>query len=227
MSSLPPKPSAIADETLIGADRALMVQHVRAELRPAFEALWAIDAAMGDVVARSTEPALAAIKLAWWRDQLEALDSGGPPAEPTLQAVAGHLLPRGVSAAELAELERGWATLLDPEVDAGLVAERGATLFRLGSRLMNSEDPRLSDAGALWALVAVGRRGVPELLGPAGEHLQRIGGHRFARGVRALTGLARLAARDLRHGEPFEPEGTAGRAAEMLRHRWTGIVSRG
>ena len=227
MSSLPPKPSAIADPALIGADRALMVQHARADLRPAFEALWSIDAAMGDVVARSTEPALAAVKLAWWRDQTEALDSGAPPAEPMLQAVAGQLLPRGVSGAELSELERGWATLLDQEVDAGHVAERGAALFRLSGRLLNSDDPRLADAGGLWALVAVGRRGVPELLGPAGDHLQRIGGHRFARGVRALTGLARLAARDLRHGEPFEPEGTAGRAAEMLRHRWSGIVSRG
>ena len=36
---------------------------------------------MADVVARSTEPALGAIKLAWWRERLEELDDGKVPAE--------------------------------------------------------------------------------------------------------------------------------------------------
>jgi phytoene synthase len=204
-----------------------MLQHVRAELRPAFEALWAIDAAMGDVVARSTEPTLGAVKLAWWREQLERLDEAPPPAEPRLRAVANELLPRGITGAELAGIEPGWAALLQPDIDAETVAGRGAVLFRLGGRLLEAGDARLADAGALWALVAVGKRGVAELLEPARSFEAKLAGHRFARSVRVLTGLARLAARDVRHGAPFEPEGTAARATEMLRHRWSGIVSRG
>lgn len=227
MSSPPPRPSPIAEASVIGADLALMLQHVRAGLRPAFAALWAIDAAMGDVVARTTEPALGAVKLAWWREQLERLDQAPPPAEPRLRAIAGELLARGVSGAELAGLEAGWAALLEPEVDADAVAGRGALLLRIGGRILDSDDPLLGEAGALWALVAVGRRGVPELLEPARSHAERLAGHRFGRGVRVLTGLARLAARDLKHGAPFEPEGTAARATEMLRHRWSGIVVRG
>ncbi|HET9811171.1 MAG TPA: hypothetical protein VFP53_05685, partial [Sphingomicrobium sp.] len=99
--------------------------HMPASALEAFRALFAIDAAMGDVVARSTDPALGRIKLAWWREQLEALDSSAPPAEPRLTAVANELLPRGITGTELADVEAGWATLLDPEIDPALVAARG------------------------------------------------------------------------------------------------------
>jgi phytoene synthase len=227
MSSPPHGRSAIADElaAAIGADRALMLQQVRPELKPAFEALWAIDAAMADVVARATQPALAAIKLAWWCKQLEALDSGAPPAEPRLDAAARHLLPRGISGADLAALEPGWAALLDEDMDSQRVADRGAHLFRLAARLLGGEDERIGDAGALYALVSVGRRGVPQLMAAAAEPARRLAKHRFARPLRVLTALARLAARDLASGEPFGPEGTPPRLAAMLRHRFSGVVN--
>ena len=223
MSSPPPSRSAIADAELgpIGADRELALLHIPARLRDAFAALLAIDAAMGDVVARSTDPALGRVKLAWWREQLQALDSGPPPAEPRLHAVADHLLPKGISGAQLAEIETGWATLLDPEFDPKLVAGRGAVLFRIGGRLLGSEDPKLADAGALYALASVGRRGVPELFEPAGEHLKAVRSHRFARRVRPLTMLARAAARDLARQEA---EGSRARLAGMLAHRWSGRI---
>ncbi len=230
MSSPPHEPSAIGSDELaaaIGADRALMLQQVRADIRPAFEALWAIDAAMADVVARATQPALGAIKLAWWREQLEALDSGAPPAEPRLDAAARHLLPRGISGADLAGLEPGWAALLDEQVAADRIAKRGALLFRLAARLLGGEDERIGDAGALYALVSVGRRGVPELMTVAAEPARRLARHRFARPLRVLSALARLAARDLASGAPFEPEGTPPRLAAMLRHRFSGVVTRG
>src|SRR3954451_19730518 len=119
MSSRLQRPSAIADEAL-GADRGLALLHIPARLLEAFRALFAIDAAMADVVARSTDPALGRIKLAWWREPLEALDRNEPPAEPRLSDAAEQLLPKGATGAELAELEGGWATLLDPGIDAEL-----------------------------------------------------------------------------------------------------------
>jgi phytoene synthase len=212
---------------MISSDQQFVVEHVPHEVRPAFEALFELDAAMGDVVARATQPALGAIKLAWWRERLQELDRGIVPAEPRLRAAADHLLPRSVSGADLAELEAGWAGLLQSEIDEALVAQRGAILFRLAGRLLGSDDPRLGDAGALYALVSVARRGVPELLGPAKGPLTRLARHRFPRALRPLTALARLAARDLRHGPPFEDEGIAPRLAAMLRHRWSGVVTRG
>ena len=203
-----------------------MLRLLPAEVRPAFQALWAIDAAMGDVVARSTQPALGAVKLAWWREQLEKLDRGAAPAEPRLQAAAEQLLPGGISGADLARLEKGWATLLDVQVDPELVAGRGALLFRQCGRLLGSDDEKLGDAGSLYALVSVGRRGVPQLLDDARRWLPRLARHRFPRPLRPVTALAGLAARDLSKGPPFEQEGIPPRLAAMLRHRWSGVVVR-
>jgi len=191
------------------------------ELRGAFQALFAIDAAMGDIVARSTEPQLARIKLAWWREQLEALDEKLPPAEPRLRGVAEQLLPRGVTGGAIAGLEPGWATLLDEEIDPQLVAARGSALFGIGGRLLGSNDPRLGEAGALYALVSVARRGVPALLDPARPLAEALRGHRFERRARPLTVLARAAVRDLRK---LDAEGSPARALAMLAHRWSGRV---
>ena len=219
MSSKPQNRSVIAEE--LGGDRELALLHIPSRLRAAFGALFAIDAAMGDVVARSADPALARIKLAWWREQLEALDSSPPPAEPRLSAVAEHLLPAGIRGGDVAKLEAGWSTLLDAEVDSELVAGRGAALFHIGGKLLGSNDPKLGDAGALYALGSVARRGVPALLEPAGEALTRLRGHRFERRARPLTMLARAASRDI---DKQEPEGSRGRAAAMLAHRWSGRI---
>ena len=220
MSSPPQSRSATADE-VIGADRELALLHSPASAREALRALFAIDAAMGDVVARASDPALGRIKLAWWREQLEALDHGPPPAEPRLEAVADQLLAREISGAEIAELEAGWATLLDAEIDPSLVASRGARLFLIGGRLLGSTDAKLAEAGSLYALASVARRGVPQLLEPARAALDQVRRHRFERAARPLTMLARAAARDLVRAEP---EGSRGRAAAMLAHRWSGRI---
>ena len=204
-----------------GADRELALLHTPAAVRPAFAALWALDAAMGDVVARATQPALAAVKLAWWRERLEELDHARPPAEPRLRGAAEELIARGLSGARLGGIEAGWAALLQPEVDPDSVAARGALLFQFGATLLGASDAKLDQAGALYALASVGRRGVPELFEPAREHLRDIRGHRFQRRVRPLTMLARGAARDLGREEP---EGSPARVAAMLAHRWSGRI---
>lgn len=202
-------------------DIELALLHMPSTLRGAFEALFAIDEAMGDVVARATEPRLGLIKLAWWREQLEALDHTPPPAEPRLRAAAERLLSTGISGAELAELEPGWAVLLEQGIEPRPVAQRGMLLFGIGGRLLGSADPKLDDAGALYALTSIARRGLPELLEPGRPFLQALRGHRFGRRVRPLTMLARAASRDL---DRREAEGSPARAAAMLAHRWSGRI---
>lgn len=182
---------------------------------------------MGDIVARATQPTLAAAKLAWWRERLEALDSGPPPAEPRLQGAFEHLVPKDLTGADLSQLEDGWATLLEETVDPNRVAGRGSHLFQLAARLLGDEHQSLDHAGALYALVSVGRRGVPELLAHARATAANLARHRFPRRLRPLSGLAKLAMRDLQSGEPFESEGSPPRVAAMLRHQWSGIVTRG
>jgi phytoene synthase len=177
--------------------------------------LFDIDDAMADVVARSSEPTLAAIKLAWWRDRLEELDAGKVPAEPRLQAAAAELLPRGICGADLAKLEPGWAALLQQQVDFEALLSGGATLFMLAARLLAQEAPDLLEVhGRLHAAGSLTRRGLaPGTLRVPTES------PRVPRRLRPLTGLAVLALRDLRRPEP---EGTPGRAWALLRHRLTG-----
>ena len=182
---------------------------------------------MGDIVARATQPALGAAKLAWWRERLEQLDYAPPPAAPALQAASDYLLPLAIEGADVAKLEDGWAALLEEEVDADRIAARGAQLFRLAARILGGDDERIGDAGALYALVSVGRRGVPQLIDEAQAPAGRLARYRFPRLLRPLSSLARLAARDLENGEPFETEGSPPRFAAIMRHRWSGVVTRG
>ena len=100
---------------MLGADLGLALTYVPLRDRGAVAGLFAIDRAMGDVVRTTTEPALGAIRLAWWRERLEGLDAGvPPPGEPRLSAIARQLLSRGVSGKELSQLEDAWLPLLEP-----------------------------------------------------------------------------------------------------------------
>lgn len=185
-------------------------------MRPAFDALFAIDDAMAHVVASASQPALAAIKLAWWREALEKLDSAPAPAEPRLIAAAEELLPRGVSGRELAELEAGWAALIEEKPEPEPVLERGARLFGVAARLLGSRtNAGLELAGRLYAAGDLKRRGIGSVDTSVATDLPR-----FPRQLRPLTAMAALARRDVLQGS--EPEATPGRAWTLLRHRITG-----
>ena len=199
-------------------DRDLVRLYWPVELRSAFDALFAIDDALAEVVASSTQPALGAIRLAWWRDALERLDTSPPPAEPRLQAVAAELLTRGVTGGALARIAEGWAALFEEVREKDAIGARGEALFAVGARLLGSNDPQVAEAGRYFALADVARRGLAPLL-PV-----QIRPLRIPAKLRPLSALARLAVRDLRHGEPFEPEATPARAAALLSHRWTGSI---
>lgn len=205
-------------------DRDLVRLYWPAELRAAFDALFGIDDALAGVVAKATEPSLAAIKLAWWRERLEELDAGKVPGEPRLKAAAKELLPRGISGSELAQLEEGWGGMLYQPPDGALLTEHGTRLFQMGAKLLNVEfdDDTIGVAGRLFAGVDAARRGFLGLTrGSAGT-----GGPEIPRKARALTGLAALAARDIRKGgAPFESEGSPGRAWTLLKHRLTGRLA--
>src|SRR5688500_15300158 len=82
-------------------DRYLATLYAPAAVRPALFALHALDIELAAVVDPTTEPMLGQIRLAWWREQLQALDSGGVAAQPTLAALAAEVLPRGISGASL------------------------------------------------------------------------------------------------------------------------------
>ena len=172
---------------------------------------------MGDVVVQSTQPALGAVKLAWWRERLEELDEDQVPAEPRLQAAAAELLTRGIRGQALAALEDGWLALLEEHPDHERALDRGVTLFALAARLIGAgESESLRMAGRLYAAGSIRRRG----LGHTEADLPLLPGS-FPPALRRITGLAALAKRDLRLRET---EATPGRAWTLLRHRLTGRI---
>ena len=176
-----------------------------------------LDDALGDAAVSTSQPALAAIKLAWWRDALFALDDAPPPGEPRLQAAAEQLLPRGITGAELAQLEDGWSALLEPEPEIAAVDAHGAHLFALGARLLGQEWDGTAASGAIFARAQARRRGLLPDAAAQAARLQRP----VPAPLRPLTALALLAERDLA-GETAEAEATPGRSWALVRHRLTG-----
>jgi phytoene synthase len=205
-------------------DRDLVRHYWPVEVRPAYDALFGIDDALADVVTSSTQPALGAIRLAWWREALERLDTNPPPPEPRLQAVASELIPKGISGKDLAALEDGWATLLEEMPDMKRVADRGATLFRIAARLLGRTDAQLDAAGRLVACAQMSRMQLATAPFPV-EEMKMLTGYRFPRALRPLTALAKLAARDVKRAPDIELEATPGRATALLSHRLFGTVA--
>ena len=203
-------------------DRDLVRLYWPVELRPAFDALLGLDDVMAEVVASSTQPALGAIRLAWWREALERLDHHPPPSEPRLAAAAAELLPRGITGAMLAALEDGYATLLDEEPDSDRLGTSGEALFAIGALLLGATDVQLPIAGRLHAFARAARRGHAAF--PDDIDVTALAGHRFARALRPLTAFARLAARDFSQAPTLEPEATPARAIALLSHRLFGTI---
>jgi phytoene synthase len=183
---------------------------------------------LADVVSSTTEPALGAIRLAWWRERLEELDRGAVSAEPRLRAIARQLLGLGITGAELSKLEDAWLPLLAPfpweqEAVEGLKL-RGRVLFGIAARLLGG-NPALAEApGELWSLVDGAQHcSDPEsrelLVAEARRVLSGATG-RIPRQVRPLTVLAALAAADLVR------RGGMARVAAALRHRLLGFFPR-
>jgi 15-cis-phytoene synthase len=211
-------------------DRILALAYVPTARRAAVGALWRLDSALGAALAGGREPLIARIKLAWWREALEKLDRAPPPAEPALQDAAAHILPAGLSGAELARMEQGWEVLTNPETltrDAldTYARERGGRLFDYGARLLRGENEGLEQAGEAWALVDLARHcataaDADVALAAARERLLP---RRWPVRLRPLGMLAILAARDAEPGRaPWEERGAPARMGRMLRHRITG-----
>jgi phytoene synthase len=188
------------------------------------------------VVASTTEPALAAIRMAWWRERLEELDQQIAPAEPRLRAVADELVPRGVTGLDLSKLEDAWLPLLAgfPWENAQAVGLklRGRILFGIGARLLGGAAEEGEAAGAVWSVVD-GARHCSDvysrmyLLDQARSAVQELPRNRPPRFLRRLTGLAAIAAHDAIRNNPLDlPYGDPGRGMAAMLHYWRGTLPR-
>ena len=114
--------------------------------RPLWRAAFALDAELGRVVARASEPMLAQIRLAWWRDRLREPSEHWPAGNPLLDLIG---LSWGPDTRGLVAMIEGWNQLigdapLPSEAIADFAAGRAAPFDRI------ADTP---GAGRRWALV--------------------------------------------------------------------------
>jgi hypothetical protein len=90
--------------------------------------------------------------------------------------------------------------------------------------LLGAADPALDAAGRLYAHQQVRRLQLALIPYPT-EGMNMLARHRFARTLRPLTALGRLAARDIQQFPSIEPEATPARAIALLFHRLFGFIA--
>ncbi len=128
----------------------LLLAYSPADARSWHMLCWLLDQRLAAVVRRGGDPAIAAIRLAWWDAVLVQGDESKGRGEPLVDAWRREA-PAGASAAT-ERLIDGWRLLASPEAltDEDLRAfgaHRGGGLFELMS---GRED--LAGPGAIWAL---------------------------------------------------------------------------
>lgn len=211
----------------LGPERALILTYAPVSGRAALAALLGLDDALATLLRTTREPAIGQIRLAWWRERLEALENGPPPAEPVLTALAAS----GVPGASLMPVVDGWEVLIEETLDTDALKRfgegRGALFVAAGAALGAKGDP-LAEAGQGWALADLARHlGDPEEIaaarGLAEPLLRTATATRWSPQGRALGAMAHLALRDLAvaPGEPL-PVGQPLRVARLAWHWLTG-----
>ena len=205
--------------------RDLALGYAPSDRRAGLQALFALDAALGQVLRTTREPIVGQMRLAWWREALGRLDGAPAPAEPVLQALAAHALPLGATGAALAGMIDGWEPLLGVISDTAIsdhARMRGGILFAQAGLLIGAgrEDP-VGEAGQGWALADLaGHLGDAALASRAHATamplLAAAARHRWRRNGRALGALA--------HAARMALAGSSGpwRVARLAWHRLTG-----
>lgn len=205
------------------AERALALGYAPPAARAGLAALWALDDRLRQIVRAARDPTIGMMRLTWWADALERLDTAAPPAEPVLQALAAEVLPRGVTGETLAAMVDGWERLLEPAPDLlPHAAERGGRLFAAAATLLGANDVRIAAAGEGWALADL--TDWPPLAREARAlALSRpttMPGGRWPAPLRPLGALALLARFD---AQGASRPGSPRRVARLLAHRLTGL----
>ncbi len=118
-------------------------------------AAFAFDARLARFVAQATEPMVAQLRLAWWRDQLGLPLAERAKGDVVLDNLSKHL---GYQSGMLGKVVDGWEHLVVAEAQAPSVvdifAANRAYLFSAleSDRLEKPQNDELLRAGRLWAL---------------------------------------------------------------------------
>ena len=142
------------------------------------------------------------MRLAWWREALQRLDTAPAPGEPVLRELAAAVLPLGVTGTALSDMVDGWEPLLGNLAVPAIgdhARLRGRVLFETAARLLAAApgDP-IAAAGEGWALADLADNLSDAALASAARDqaaaaLGPVAGTRWSRNGRALGALALVA----------------------------------
>jgi 15-cis-phytoene synthase len=156
--------------------RPLVLAYAPPAVRVDLSALFDLDAALGRIVASTTEPMIGQMRLAWWHERLAALGTEEAPAEPILSALRDLVIGGTVSGGALAAMVEGWEALLEPmPLDPAALQifaqKRGDGLFALVAEIC--QKPISIGLGAGWALVDFAMHCSDERTATKAVHLAR------------------------------------------------------
>jgi len=184
----------------------LALSYAPGRSRAALDALFGLDAALGNVLRTTRDPLVGQMRLAWWREALQGLDATGAPAEPVLQSLTAAVLPLGITGRALSEMVEAWEPLLD-DIGTGSIDDharlRGRALFTMaGMAVGAAPDDPVGDAGEGWALADLAANLSDAALASqvrerAATMLTQSRRPRWSRRGRALGALALIADRQL------------------------------
>ncbi len=209
-------------------ERALSLAYAPRGSRGALHALWLLDERLGHIVMEPNRP-IAAIKLAWWREALERLDTAPPPPEPLLAALSAACATSAADGRTLARVAAGWDSLIDDGVDGEGDADRllrhaglrGQALFVSAAMMLGEPCPHCAAEGAIWAAATVPTSLTTTTTRSAALAALPVTGKRWPRKLRALGVLAVLGRARLR-----DPATPAGAPSHIARALWLGFSGR-
>lgn len=125
----------------------LALAYARAADRPLWTAYFALEARLAEAGARTSQPMMAQLRLAWWRDRLKCPARDWPTGEPLLAKLACWDAER----AALAALVDGWEALLVGEDGGDALAEGRISAMLALARLCGiASGPAIERAARDW-----------------------------------------------------------------------------
>jgi phytoene synthase len=174
--------------------RRLALSYAPARVRPQVLTILALDERLSHIVRTGSEPMLAQIKLAWWRDRLQE----GPELWPQGEPLLAHLRRWRGATAQLAPLVDGWECLLADSLTEEVVhdyAEGRASAWQ--ALVPAGQSDAIMQPARDWALadlaLNLGNEGEGKLVRGVMDRAPAIRLPRDLRSLAVLHGLTRRA----------------------------------
>lgn len=139
--------------------KKLALSYAPAELRLALKWLLLLDERLKSAVLGASEPMIAQLKLAWWRDAIGATPERRPKGEPLLQQLAD--IPKFDVIQPALALIDAWDLFVAEEREQGLAA-RGDALFATYANWLGAPNSdAITALGQAWAQLDMGQATQP------------------------------------------------------------------